>query len=70
MNDAAEIADKIATARDRASDVWHDLRVLRDQVVWLEGSGLVEIDLRRAMTDLSAAGIHLDRGRRNTELLR
>ena len=67
--DAAEIADQIAAARDRTSDIWHDLHLLRDQAAWLKGSALVELDLRRAMTALGAARLALDRGLRNTELL-
>jgi hypothetical protein len=67
--DAAEVSRHLQAARDLASDVRHDLHLLRDQVAWLEGNALVELDLRRAMTALGAAVLALDRGLRNVELL-
>lgn len=65
--DAAELASKLDAARVDVVDLRLELETLRERTTMLAG-GLVELDIRRAITALGAAGLALERGRRHTEL--
>ncbi len=55
------IAAPLRGARDELANLWHDLRNLRDDVAGVGDTGVIVLEISRALADLGSVGRHLDR---------